>query len=202
MKGEIKYGKFIVLSIILFIGVFFVLFRNTPFFNHLILQLDNGIFVFTLIFFEGFLCSFFHLFEIGCNHNLFQKIKPVLAFLMLFSCCTIRYLRAYDATYCKYDAFITVPILYSLVTLFSYAPKAVVNFLRYLGKYSTYMWLTHTFFCYYYFSELITSVRVSIFMFLLTVALSLITAIILTELENALTKLFQKIIQTTKRITT
>lgn len=184
-----KYGKIFILGLVFFCGIFFAIFRNAPIFDFFISQLGNGKFVFTLVFFVGFLCSFFHIFEFGCENQSFQKIKPFLAFALLFACISIRWIRAYDAVYCKYDAFITAPIVYSIVVLCNYI-KPLASFLQKLGKYSTYMWLTHTFFCFYYFSHWILKARISILMFVLTTILSFLTAFILTQIENKLTTLF------------
>ena len=142
----------------------------------------------TLIFFTGFLCAFFHLFEIGSESTWFQRIKPILAIIILFLCIGIRWLRAYDATYCKYDAFITAPIIYNIVTLLAFV-KPVSYFFCKLGKYSTYMWLTHTFFCFYYTSYWIFSFRISLLMFIMTFVVSWFTAIILTMIEKGLNQM-------------
>lgn len=186
-----NYGKQLVLGFVLIAAVLLALFRNAPIFDFFIEQLDNGVFVFTLVFFVGFLCAFFHLFELGANSPLYQKIRPFLAVIMLLACCSIRWIRAYDAMYCKYDAFIIAPIVYSLVTLCSLC-KPLSKGLQQIGKYSTYMWLTHTFFCNYYFSHWIKAGKVSIVMFILTTALSLATAFLLTKLEKLLGKAYVK----------
>lgn len=186
-----KYGKTFTLGLAFFCGIFFAIFRNAPIFDFFISQLGNGKFVFTLVFFVGFLCSFFHIFEFGSEIPSFQKIKPFLAFALLFACITIRWIRAFDAVYCKYDAFITAPIVYSTVILCNYM-KPLASFLQKLGKYSTYMWLTHTFFCFYYFSHWIIKARISVLMFILTLAISWITAYILTIIENKLNILYKK----------
>ena len=186
---KFKYGKVFVLSFVSFLGFFFLIFRNAPVFRFLIQQLHNGTFVFTLVFFVGYLCSFFHIFEFGVNNLNFQKIKPFLALALLFTCVGIRWIRAYDAVYCKYDAFITAPIIYSVVILVNYL-KPLASFLQKLGKYSTYMWLTHTFFCFYYFNHWILKAKISILMFILTTILSFLTAFILTQIENKLSTLF------------
>ena len=190
-----KQGKQITMCIVLAFGLLFALFRNAPVFHYFITQLDNGVFVFTLVFFVGFICSHFHLFEIGSTNKIFQKIRPFLSILILIGCFSIRWIRAYDAVYCKYDAFITAPIIYALITLFSYL-KPLCLILQKLGKYSTHMWLTHTFFCYYYFSKLIENTKISILMFLTTTVLSLITAFLLTRLESSIGKLFNRIFKT------
>lgn len=185
--AKFRYGKAIILGIISLCVFFFLLFRNTAIFTPLISQLENGVFVFTMVFFVGFLCSFFHLFEIGTENITFQKFKPFLSIAILFACLDIRWIRAYDAVYVKYDTFITAPIIYSIVTLCN-CIKPLASFLQNIGKYSTYMWLTHTFFCFYYMSRWILTAKVSFFMFLLTTILSLATAHILTIIENSVDK--------------
>lgn len=180
---KFKYGKVLLLVLVAFCGIFFLLFRNAPMFSFFLSQLNNGKVVFTLVFFEGFLCAFFHLFEVGSDNPTFQKARPFLTIIILAACLGIRWLRAYDAVYCKYDTFITFPIIYSLVTLCNYN-KSLTAFLQYFGKHSTYMWLTHTFFCLYYFHHWIWTLDVSILIFISTTILSLITSCILTLIEN------------------
>lgn len=184
-----KYGKIFILGLVFFCGIFFAIFRNAPIFDFFISQLGNGKFVFTLVFFVGFLCSFFHLFEIGSENTVFQKAKPFVVCILLLGCISIRWIRAYDAVYCKYDAFITAPIVYSIVVLCNYITP-LASFLQKLGKYSTYMWLTHTFFCFYYFNHWILKAKISILMFILTTILSFLTAFLLTQLENKISALF------------
>ena len=193
--NKFEYGKQFTITVIFLFGILLLLFRNISLFGRLISQLDNGTFVFTLVFFVGYICSFFHIFEFGKDNAIYQRIRPFLAIILLFACFGIRWIRAYDALYCKYDAFITAPIIYSLVTLFTYI-KFPTNIIRTIGKYSTYMWLTHTFFCYYYFNQWIIKCRISILMFLLTTLLSLGCAIILTHIENMINKLTQRKIST------
>ncbi len=68
-----NYGKQIVCGFVVLCGILFALFRNASIFNYFIEQLDNGIFVFTLVFFVGFLCAFFHLFEKGTGSSFFRN---------------------------------------------------------------------------------------------------------------------------------
>ena len=183
------YGRQMMMIGLGILGVLCVYFRNTEIFRYFISQLDNGRFVFTLVFFVGFLCSFFHIFEIGYKNEYFQKFRPMIAILLIAGCIGIRWIRAYDAVYCKYDAFITAPIIYSICTLFSYF-KSLSSLFQKIGKYSTYMWLTHTFFCFYYFNHFILMAKVSILMFFLLVIISLLTAILFTNVERRLNKVF------------
>ena len=50
---------------------------------------------------------------------------------------------------------------------------------RFLGKYSTFIWLSHTFWIYYYFQPVVLLPRYSILIYLWSVLLSLLTAMAL-----------------------
>jgi hypothetical protein len=58
-------------------------------------------------------------------------------------------------------------------------PKFVTKALSYLGKYSTGMWMTHTYFCYYLFSDFIYGVKYPLLIYALLIAVSLFSAIII-----------------------
>jgi hypothetical protein len=54
--------------------------------------------------------------------------------------------------------------------------------LTYLGKHSMNIWLTHTFFCYYYFQSIVYLPRISILIFIWLVLLTLLTSIIINKI--------------------
>lgn len=62
-----------------------------------------------------------------------------------------------------------------------------------LGKYSMYMWLTHSFFCYYYTPEVIYSVRYAPFILLLLTLTSFITSVVLTYIEFMIKNAYEKL---------
>ena len=158
-------------------GLLFLLFRNAPVFSFLIRLLDNGRFVFTLVFFAGMICAGFQLFEL-LRETPVEKLVPALGVLLVAGSLALRWLKTTDATYTKYDAFITAPLVFGLNASSGLLPplKRVISF---LGEHSTYMWLTHTFFCTYYFRSLIFMPGVSTLVFGLTVIVSLVTAVLL-----------------------
>lgn len=69
-----------------------------------------------------------------------------------------------------------------MVPLFIYASITCIeklnlsNIFIYLGTYSTNMWLTHSFFCYYYFQNELFSFKYSLIIFILLIILSLISS--------------------------
>lgn len=65
----------------------------------------------------------------------------------------------------------------------------IKNILAYFGEHSTYIWLTHTFFAYYYFQNLILLPRYSVLIYLWLVVISLLTSIILSGIYHILEKL-------------
>ena len=85
------------------------------------------------------------------------------------------------------DVFIVIPFVFCTLRLLenSYIDKILI----WVGKYSTYAWLTHTFFCYYYFQNIIVLTKLSILMFIETVVLSIITGIVLTYIDNIIHKI-------------
>ena len=62
------------------------------------------------------------------------------------------------------------------------AERKVVTVLCLFGRYSTFMWLTHTFFIYYYFQPVILLPRVSILIFIWAVLISLVNAMIMEKI--------------------
>lgn len=69
-----------------------------------------------------------------------------------------------------------------MVPLFIYASITCIeklnlsNIFIYLGTHSTNMWLTHSFFCYYYFQNELFSFKYSLLIFILLIILSLISS--------------------------
>ena len=56
--------------------------------------------------------------------------------------------------------------------------KSISPVIKILGKYSMYIWLTHTFFAYYYFQELVFMAKYSMVIFVWTIVLCLCVAIV------------------------
>lgn len=103
-------------------------------------------------------------------------------FIFIF-CFILRSVVADSASYCKIDIFI-IPIFIYAVSLITWRENKVTKTLEFFGKYSTYMWLTHTFICYYYFQPFITISKFSSIMYIEVVLLSLGIAYILSWIEK------------------
>ena len=180
---KLSYGRTLLRILSILILLLFAVFRNSGVLIGFINLLDDGRFVYTLIFIEGYLCAFFELFSIGCKSPLYCRIKPFFCLLMLAACIGVRYIRAYGPTYVKYDAFITAPIIYSILILterFGGFRRIVMR----VGKYSTYIWLCHTFFISYYFINFFNSARYAVLIYLMALAVSMVSAVLLTRVEK------------------
>ena len=71
-----------------------------------------------------------------------------------------------------------------LIVLFTQCrvPQWLQSLLALFGRYSIYMWLTHTFYAYYLFHDELYSLRYPLLMYLVLVAVSLVTAALLDKL--------------------
>lgn len=95
-------------------------------------------------FIVGFLCARYNLFNLLSKYKNYQKYKIPVALSLLGGCIIIRLLLSKRADYNAVDILIVAPFVYSICVL-SDKMHVVSVVLEYLGKNSTYMWLTHTF---------------------------------------------------------
>lgn len=65
--------------------------------------------------------------------------------------------------------------------------------LKILGKHSGNIWMSHTFFCYYYFQSIIFIPRYSILIAIWTILLSLISSILLNKIKNILLRCLNRV---------
>lgn len=175
-----KYG--VVLKILLWgiwVSFFFLIFVFVKIiFFH---SISNKYFFYSLIFIEGFLFSKYRLFEkvsIYASSNAFS-------ILLLVAIVTGRLIVAKDATYKNGDIVFAPLLIYSFICLSKKFQKNVfLKYLEKLGNHSTYMWLTHTFFAYYYFQWLIFAPREALLIFLWLIAISVVCSCLLQKLEK------------------
>lgn len=185
-------NKKITVSILIVMFIALALSRNLSFFSFFLDQFNNGKVVFTIVFFEGYVVRHYKLFEIGKNTEWFGKIKIVLAVLFLVSLSAIRIIRAYDAAYCKYDAFIAVPIIWSIIVLTELPVlKQVSKLIAFFGGYSTYIWLTHTFYSNYYFGEQFAKLKYAVLIYIGVFGAAFLTALLFNKIEKIIIKLGQ-----------
>lgn len=91
---------------------------------------------------------------------------------------------------CSYDYLLTPILVFSIVMLLKskWCKKCANRFFLLVGKYSTYIWLTHTFFAYYYFQMLIYGVKYSVVIFLWCLLCCILTGIVLEYIVQVIEK--------------
>ena len=139
---------------------------------------------------KGFLCWLL-CFIVGmlmAQHNVFEKIYSFIEkwgglkyFLVLSMCAVALAARIILSLNCDYDYLIVPIIVFSFIVIIkSRMLEGVFCYLfRIVGKYSTYIWLTHTFFAYYYFQGFTYCMKYSPLIFIWCLLCSLVTGIIL-----------------------
>ena len=149
-------------------------------------------------FYSDYMLIFLMAFLIG-KFSIFEKLEArfgmhlYIAIPILVACILFRWFYVTDAAQSDCDVIITPFLIYSLVMLLhiSKADGVVQRVLRYFGKYSTYIWLTHTFWIYYYFQQVVLLPRYSLLIYLWALCLSLCTAILLSWIYTQLEKVFK-----------
>lgn len=149
-------------------------------------------FMYILCFIVGYLFSQFNIY--GKIENIIKKYKKMDLIISIISLLMLIYIRNKFAIHPRYNKldFIIAPIfIYSILTIIKYIDKKhiISKILIYFGNYNTFIWLTHTFYCYYYFQSIILKFKYSIFIYLITILISLITSILLNYICNWLYKI-------------
>lgn len=113
-----------------------------------------------------------------------QKISELLGinWILLFLLFFIRSVYGGMEFYIAADAFLVPCFIY--VVLGFAKINLIKNVLCELGHKSVFMWLTHSFFCYYYFQELVMIPQYSLLIYLWLVLLSYVTATLLSKVHN------------------
>ena len=111
-----------------------------------------------------------------------KQVPWVVYIIVILLLLVARWVFVYDPADGKIDIFLSPFIIYSLVQLFhifNLDRFGIQRRLSFLGKYSTFMWLVHTFWIYYYFQDIILLPRYSILILIWAMMINLVTAIIL-----------------------
>ncbi|MFA9463687.1 MAG: acyltransferase family protein [Velocimicrobium sp.] len=141
---------------------------------------------------------FFYLgFQIACHqffHHLFQFVCKLnlnhlwFSFIILSFCIVVRQ-EPLIASKLK------DPILAPLFLFFSVRMTKQLHLqklIAYFGKHSLNIWLTHTFFCYYYLTNIVLLPHISILIFIWLLLLSLLSSHIINGIEEQLKKGLKK----------
>jgi hypothetical protein len=137
-----------------------------------------------LCFIEGMYFVDSHIFEV--LHRVLST-RPLLRFAVELMLCGLVFILRFVGC----PDYLTVSLFVFAVVAMLKA-NAVTRFARpvllYVGKYSTYIWLTHTFFGYYYFQKLTFFPRYSWLVFLWCMLLSIVSGIIMEYLLTWIAK--------------
>ena len=136
--------------------------------------------VYFVIFCTGYLISKYRVFQ---KLDLITERKLRIGVICVVTAFVIRIIIADSAIYNDIDILITPLFIYGVCILNDYA-NLYFKLLKKIGEYSTYIWLTHTFFCYYYFQKIITISRFSTLILMETIVASFFTAVVLSEIEK------------------
>ena len=147
-----------------------------------------------IIFTFGYLCSRFDLFSKIQKRISIGAKSYLLGWILLVAIFTVRTIVAKNAGHRASDI-VLAPIFCFAVCLITRSDGKISHAFGWLGKYSVYMWLTHGFYCMYYFKEFITFTRVPILIYLQLAVVALLTSAVLLFLEKQLCTLFTWIIR-------
>lgn len=119
--------------------------------------------------------------------KIFEKIDLRIALpfyfyvLLLLGVFLFRWRYVKGPAQSNYDIYLTPVFIFALVKLLHEKKMSfhAQNVLQYFGKYSTFMWLTHTFWIYYYFQKIILLPKYSLLIYVWAVAIALVNAIVL-----------------------
>lgn len=150
----------------------------------------HSVFLYTLIYIEGIIIS---------KYKVYERLRVYLkntngtmlgAALVSFS-IALRVMWSNKASDAYFDVIVAPLFILGCCTVEEHISKCATTVLKWLGKYSIYMWLVHTFYCYYYFKELIYSHGYSFVIYIELVAISLIIAMIFKEIEKRVDYIFE-----------
>ncbi|MBD1847356.1 acyltransferase family protein [Cyanobacteria bacterium FACHB-63] len=130
----------------------------------------------------GMICAKTNFFQSHLIRS-FDRVGSIGIFISLILCFILRL----NINGTKYDFLIAPFFIY-----FSCRAIGLINSSRlisYLGKYSFPMWLIHSFFCYYYFQDIIYFPKYSVLVFIFLVTTSLLSVLIIEYLYTHILRL-------------
>lgn len=126
-----------------------------------------------LTFIVGIITAKFDLFSLYLNipHN---KLFSLLCVIM---CCLCRFAFSNNPTSMEVDLFVVPLFVFGITTLI--IKTHISKLLEYFAKHSTNIWLTHTFWCYYFFQNIVIKPYYSILIYIWLLGLSLLSSYII-----------------------
>lgn len=129
--------------------------------------------------------------ECGIYERMYKCFSPlrwfVIGFILLAGVFVLKIVGIKD--------YLVVPIIvYSICVIFKFAPfsRYFTLIFSFVGKYSNYIWLTHTFFAYYYFQKITFMPYISELIFIWCLALSIVSGILLNLLYKCILNFVSK----------
>lgn len=165
------------------------------YFSHLgavnILRRLIGTPIYWMIFILGGICAISPIKE---YFEKFRSKNTAIALLMLCLLIGFRVFLAESPDYNDIDPILILPLVGCLLVIED-KMAIIEKVVSYIGKYSMYMWLTHTFFCYYYLNDFFVSLKYPVVQYTILLVCSLLTSIMLQKIENSIDKLILQIRQ-------
>lgn len=155
---------------------------NAYIYSHQFAETPINILSFCFPFYIG---AFLAKYQIIEKISSYFKTKQIYLFIVIAIISCIRMTTSFGAIHIIYIS-ILIPLLASI----NYS-KAISTCLAYLGKHSTSMWFVHTYFCYYLFHDFIYGFKYPIVIFIVLIAISLITAIFINIIRDYTYKLLK-----------
>lgn len=143
----------------------------------------NGFWLYLFCFVEGMLVSYYKLDKVV--FLLKEKLGRVLDVCIIIGLLGVIFIRLFILGG-EYDYIFVLLFIYGCLILLENKVKIISKIrelLAFLGRYSIYIWLTHTFFIYYYFQKIVYSLRLSILIYIVTVVGLLIIAVFLDQIK-------------------
>lgn len=186
------YSISIIMEIV-FIDIFHVSYLQNSFIYNEVMNL----LFWQMAFCMGYITAKFNLFSYVNKHIYKTKLNNkffYLAVILAIICIRIEFTSIFkiiEKGNSSYFDFILAPLLILACTNFVHHIKGE-NIVSILGKNSTNIWLTHTFFCFYYFQGIVFLPRLSILILIWLAALSLATSFVINFVIKILTNMLQK----------
>lgn len=144
-----------------------------------------------LCFVAGIACVSTNLFDyIYSKINKFKYLQYVFAVLVMFALILLRIVLRLE---CNYD-YICAPIFVfgiGLIIKSNICIKTINKLLLFVGKYSTYIWLIHTFLAYYYFQQYLYWFRFSTIIFIVCIICCILFGVAIEFINKSVNKLIK-----------
>lgn len=164
-----------------------VLIAIIPFTRRLAVSVGLHLGMFTLVMVIGYLFAKWQVHE--KVYGIYEKIW-IMPYVTLVLVILLRAVISTKPTDTQIDWVLTPCFAIALSYVLKKAPVHCKSFLAFLGKYSMYVWLTHTFFMYYYFQQLIMFPHELFLIYLFVLAICACIGVFLDVAAQSIIKVF------------